>query len=479
MAGRDLGPLACGDTGTRPPHCGDGATVSPPRLLPRDGALPWEPPAQPSAGQPRSLAGAGRGGRDACGNVSLEEGGGGGDRDPFGAGCSTEQSPAPEKPHRGNTLPVGPAGTGDVFIPPSLLACRGLGVGTTDQPGAAKVWGGGRGAHAGDHPGAALMPITLLPLCCPHPASPLCPHTGSHLPISLPPRPACSPLTSGEGRGLRTSFPVLVPSLTVVPPLSLCLGGIPQHRPQVGSQPPASTQFQHRPPPRDPGEEGCAGVEGSRQSGSLLRGQELLLPAELARRCVQPLCVTQSRASGVYTCLHGQCQTPGTWPCVALAHGEVKRAAAMAGEMGLWQGQIHRLPHSRQSQAASSGRSLVLWPGAAVPPCQGIAVPTALGRQPGHPRTRGGAGCCPKAGAALHFHGAGGGHCSTATPPPPRHLHPPGDSPIPSIALDAGPGPREGPVVPRDAPSSPCCRGNSCGAGVGVGGSDASGTCPP
>lgn len=61
VAGRDAatfgvakGPLPRGDAGTRPPRCGDGATASPPCTC--HGVLPWELPAQPLPGRPRSLA---------------------------------------------------------------------------------------------------------------------------------------------------------------------------------------------------------------------------------------------------------------------------------------------------------------------------------------------------------------------------------------------------------------------------------------
>lgn len=59
-------------------------------------------------------------------------------------------------------------------------------------------------------------------------------------------------------------------------------------------------------------------MEGRGQSGSLLRGREPPLPAELVSCCVQPLSVTQSRAHGsnVCTCLTGSAghRAPGTRP---------------------------------------------------------------------------------------------------------------------------------------------------------------------
>lgn len=81
-----------------------------------------------------------------------------------------------------------------------------------------------------------------------------------------------------------------------------------------------------------------------------------------------------------------------------------------------------------------------------------------LGTAARAPQGPGGAGCCPRARAAWRWGGSL------------QHGRPPGDSPVPSIARVAG----RGPVVPRDAPGSPCCRGNSC---RGRGG-DASSACP-
>lgn len=192
MAGRDAatfgvakGPLPRGDAGTRPPRCGDGATASPPCTC--HGVLPWELPAQPLPGQPRSLACA----WGCVRNVSPEEGeeggtgtlsvpvaalnkalsqrglAGGAKRAALGTGCPPVH-PQPLCPS------LGVPRTGDMFVPPSsrssraLLACRGLG---ESQPGAATVWGG-LGAYPGDHPAVSLVPITLPPPRLPSSSSP-------------------------------------------------------------------------------------------------------------------------------------------------------------------------------------------------------------------------------------------------------------------------------------------------------------------
>lgn len=278
--------------GTRPPRCRDGATASPPCTC--HGVLPWELPAQLLPGRPRRLACA----WGCVRNVS-EEGGtgtlsvpvaalnkalrqrslaGGGKRAALGTGCPPVH-PQPLCPS------LGVPGTGDMFVPPSshssraLLACRGLG---ESQPGAATVWRGGLTL------GTTLLcpwcPSLYPPQGCPHPHPPMCPQIGSPLPPPAPPpSPACSPLTSGGGRGLSTSFPAPVLSPTTVLLLSLCPGGIPRHCPPVGSQHPASMSSSQG---LGVGMVGglCRGLlGGSRQSRSLLPGQEPPLPAELAQ----------------------------------------------------------------------------------------------------------------------------------------------------------------------------------------------------